>query len=90
MSKQQKTYGLVLDLGGAAGWHAVQGVYGMFHPEQPVPVGGIGEPTYEQAKDWTADEGMPLRMVEITVEEVPELREAAADARKAETRGEED
>ena len=88
MSKQSKTYGLVLDLGGAAGWHSVQGVYGMIHPDQPVPGGGVGEPTYEQAKEWTADEGMPLRMVEIPVKEVPELREAAADARKAETRGE--
>lgn len=86
----KKTYGLVLDLGGAAGWHQVQGVYGVFHPDEPVPVGGIGEPTYEQAKEWTADPGMPLRMVEINVKEVPELREAAAEARKGETSGEED
>lgn len=89
MTKQkQKTFGLVLDLPGAPlVHHSVVGVYGMFHPEQPTPVGGVGEPSYEQAKQWTADEGMPLRMVEIEAVEVPELREAAADARKVEQRG---
>ena len=88
MTKKTKTYGLVLDLGGAPPvHHSIPGVYGMFHPVIPTPVGGPGEPTYEQAKAWTADEGFPLRMVEIEVDEVPELREAAADARKTEQRG---
>jgi hypothetical protein len=85
--KKQKAFGLVLDLGGASGYHTVQNVYGVFHPEIPTPVGGPGEPSYEQAKQWTADEGMPLRMVEIEAVEVPELREAAAEARKVEQRG---
>jgi hypothetical protein len=85
---KKKTYGLVLDLPGApAVHHSVVGVYGMFHPDLPTPVGGVGEPSYEQAKQWTADEGMPLRMVEIDVDEVPELREAAAEARKVQQRG---
>lgn len=90
MAAKKKAHGLLLDLGGAGGWHSVQGVYGMFHPNVPTPVGGIGEPTLDQAKAWDGDPGMPLKLVKIDSGEVPKAREAAAGARRRQNRGEED
>ena len=87
--KQQKTFGLVLDLPGAPLTdHVVNGVYGVYHPERPTPVGGgLGEVSLDEAKRLGADPGCPLRLVEIDENKAPELREAAAEARKVEQRG---
>lgn len=72
MTKQKKI-GLVLDLGGAAGWHAIPVLGLSFHPDIPVPVGGgrpgATEPSEAQAKQWAADPGMPLKLVTTSVEQ---------------------
>lgn len=92
MTQKQKTYGLVLDLGGAGGWHSIPDLGLMFHPEIPVPVGGgvpgRSEPSLEQAKAWDKDPGMPLKLVEVKESELPELQDAALAARRSQTREE--
>jgi hypothetical protein len=86
--QKQKTYGLVLDQGGApTNWHSIPDLGLHFHPEIPVPVGnsvpGRTEPSIEQARAWSDDPGMPLRLVEIDADTLAELRDAAATAKKA-------
>ena len=88
MTKKQKTYGLVLDLGGAGGWHSVHGL--PFHPEIAAPVGtsvpGRSEVTLDQAKAGDKDPGGTMRLVELDEADWPELRDAV-DAIKREQQG---
>jgi len=86
---KQKTFGLVLDLPGAPLTdHVVNGVYGVYHPERPTPVGGgLGEVSLDEAKRLGGDPGCPLKLVEIDENEAPDLRAAAAAARRTDKRG---
>lgn len=81
-------YGLVLDLGGAAGWHSVPALGLVFHPEIPRPVGGgvpgRSEPSLDQARAWDRDPGMPLKLVVLDPEMLDGCREAATAADRRE------
>jgi hypothetical protein len=82
--KKDHTIGLVLDLGGAPDVPHSVGDYGMFRPDVPTPCGGPGEPSVELALRVDADEGCPLKIVQIPDQEVPRLREQAEADRRTE------
>lgn len=85
MTPAKKEPALILDLGGAPPVpHAVTGLPGMYSPDRPTPVGGIGEPTLEQAKTADANPGVPVKLVEISASEVQKLREQSENDRRIE------
>lgn len=78
----QKNYGLRLKLGGAPDTpHVISGVPGLYWPSAPTPVGGPGDAvTDEDAKRYSAQEGIPLELIEFPASErqMHEERIAAA------------
>lgn len=76
---------LVLDHPGAPSTgHVIPGVPGVYYADRPTPVGGIGEATLAQANDCHASEGCPLKLVQITDNQLAALRKAAEQDRRAE------
>lgn len=83
--RRAKVPALILTLGGApASPHTVDGLPGMYRPDRPVPVGGPGEATPAQAKAADADPGVPVQIVHVPEGDVPALRLAAENDRRAE------
>lgn len=62
-----KSYGLVLDLGGAPRQpHVLPGIRHQFRPDVPLPVGEGTAIALEEAQKWADDAGIPLRLVPMT------------------------
>lgn len=81
-----KRYGLFLDLPGApATAHTVPGLAGYYWPDRPTPVGGDGELPLDVARAAAKDDGVPLRIDEITPAQAKtanaEIRAFRAEAR---------
>ena len=80
-----KPQGLVLTLGGAPPTpHTVEGLPGLYSPDRPTPVGGIGEPTLTQAKAADKAPGVPVRLVAISPKDLQRLRVQSDADRRAE------
>lgn len=81
-----KVPALKLSLGGAPStWHSVDGLPGFYHPDHPTPVGGPGEAPLELAREYSANDGAPVELVEITERQAETARELVADATRAAT-----
>lgn len=84
-----KPKGLLLDFPGApCAPHVVGALPGVYRPDRPTPVGGVGEPSLEQAKAADADPGCPVKLVDIDPGDLDALRVGAASDRAAGREGE--
>lgn len=83
----RKTHpGLQLDLPGAPpAYHEVVGLPGLYHPDHPTPVGGIGEASEEQARHAASADGVPVKAVRIPDSMLVQRRREASDARRLES-----
>jgi hypothetical protein len=81
--KPGDAFGLVLTLGGAPQTpHTVEGLLGLYRPDRPTPVGGLLEPTLEQAKAADKNPDCPVELVELDPKHVTVLREQAHHDRR--------
>jgi hypothetical protein len=84
----EKRWGLRLVLPGAPNTaHTVPGVTGYFYPDAPTPVGAEGELPLEAAKEYDADKGCPLELIEIKPSEVEDAEQLAVDSVKEGRKG---
>lgn len=66
-SSEAAATGLRLNLPGAPNnWHLVPAIGSWwFHPVHPTPVGAPGEPTIEQAREWSNDPSLHVETVSV-------------------------
>ena len=78
-----KTYGLVLDLGGAPDTpHVIPGLPGLYLPNRAVPVGGDGDLSLDAAIEASKSRGVPVSLVEVPKTKADDLREQSREDRR--------